>query len=100
TVFRNTPSRSASEQNRGIDTCVNGPSESDSSAGVSRLPLTVSGRPTALIEKSDGQRNRRLLAFSFRVLNRPSQKRGVCAQECAHTVVPKQGVSQRLKAVV
>jgi hypothetical protein len=34
-------------------------------------------------KKGDGQRNRRLLAFSFRFLNRPSEKRTVCAQECA-----------------
>jgi hypothetical protein len=35
------------------------------------------------VEEGDGQRNRRLLAFSFRLLNRPTEKRAVCAQECA-----------------
>jgi hypothetical protein len=39
--------------------------------------------PTALIEEGDGQRNRRLLSFSFRFLNRPSKKRGrVCPEMC------------------
>jgi hypothetical protein len=36
-----------------------------------------------LVEEGDGQRNRRLLAFSFRFLNRLSEKRALCAQECA-----------------
>ena len=40
--------------------------------------------------RGGGQRNRRLLAVSFRILNRPSEKRAVCAQECAQTDVPKQ----------
>ena len=45
--------------------------------------------PTALIEEGDGQENRRLVAFSFRFLNRPGKKRTVCAQKCTQTTVPK-----------
>jgi hypothetical protein len=37
----------------------------------------------AVIEGRRRQRNRRLLAFSFRFLNRQSEKRTACAQECA-----------------
>jgi len=33
--------------------------------------------PAALIEEGDGQKNRRLVAFSFRFLNKPSEKRAV-----------------------
>ena len=55
---------------------------------------------SSLIEEGDGQRNRRLLAFSFRILNRPSEKRAVCAQECAQTAVRKQVVGRRHKALV
>ena len=47
-----------------------------------------------------GQRNPRLLAFSFRFLNRPSERRTGCAQECAPTGVPKPIVSRRHKAFV
>jgi hypothetical protein len=47
-------------------------------------------RSTMLLsEEGDGQRNRRLASFSFRFLNGLSEKRAECAQECAHTSVPK-----------
>ena len=39
--------------------------------------------------REGGLKNRRLISFSFRFLNRPSEKRAVCAQKCAQTVVPK-----------
>jgi hypothetical protein len=43
----------------------------------------------AFHREGDGQENRRLVAFSFRFLNRPSEKPADCAQECAQTRVPK-----------
>ncbi len=43
----------------------------------------------ALIEESDGQKNRRLSSFFFRFSDRPSEKRAVCAQKCAQTMGPK-----------
>jgi len=49
-------------------------------------------------EKGDGQENRRLFAFSFRFLNRPSEKLAQCAQECAQTGVPKTNMRRRYKA--
>jgi hypothetical protein len=51
-------------------------------------------------KKGDGQENRRLVAFSFRFLNRPNEKRAGCAQQCAQTVCPKRGACGRYKALL
>jgi hypothetical protein len=39
-------------------------------------------------KRRDGQENRRLVAYSFRSQNRPIEKSGDCAQECAQMCVP------------
>ena len=46
------------------------------------------GQKEGIFGRGDGQRNRRLGAFSFRLLNRSSEKSADCAQECAQTCVP------------
>ena len=63
---------------------------------------TVHGRKcaTTLLAEGDGQRNRRLVAFSFRFLNRSIEKRAECAQECAQTRVPKRVARRRYKALL
>jgi hypothetical protein len=57
----------------------------DGQASRSEMTATV-------LAEGDGQKNRRLVLFSFRLLNRPSEKRAECAQECAQKRVPKRVV--------
>ena len=45
-------------------------------------------------------KNRRLFSFSFRFLNRPSEKRAECAHLCAQTMCPKRVARRRYKAVL
>lgn len=58
-------------------------------ARLRRFVESVAETSASKSEEGDGQRNRHLLAVSFRILNRPSEKRAECAQECAQTAVPK-----------
>jgi hypothetical protein len=51
-------------------------------------------------KKGDGQENRRLVAFSFRFLGQPIEKRAGGAQECAQTVCPKRMACGRDKALL
>jgi hypothetical protein len=51
-------------------------------------------------KKGDGQKNRRLVAFFFRFLNRLNEKCGICAQECAQAVCLKRVASRRYKALL
>ena len=69
-------------------------------SAMTRGAVSVGGsRPKWSIEmfpgRGDGQKNRRLGAFSFRFLNRPIEKRAECAQECAQTSVPKTKTRRR-----
>ena len=51
-------------------------------------------------KKGDGQEHRRLAAFSFGFLDRPSEKPANCAQKCAQTRVPKTSSTRRDKLLL
>jgi hypothetical protein len=55
---------------------------------------------SAKAEEDDGQRNRRLLAFSFRFQNRRAKNAQCVPRNVPHTAVPEQVVGRRHKALV
>ena len=67
-------------------------------AQTSLALIVKNAQLSAVSVEGDGLKNRRLFAFLFRFLNRPSEKRAQCAQECAQTGVPKTSMRRRYKA--
>ena len=78
-----------------------GESPSGSVGRIDEFPLTdrpvTGGNARDGSAEGDGQKNRRLVLFSFRFLNRPIEKAAECAQECAQTCVPQTSSTRRYK---